>query len=63
MSIENAISKITGPVGTEVTLTVRHLGKNTMKDITVNRGRITTPIMTEYKNILKAYKAHKRWRE
>ena len=47
MSLENVISKIKGPAGTKVTLKVRHLGQDTTEDITINRDRITTPIMTE----------------
>lgn len=63
ISLENIISKITGPAGTKVTLTSRHLGKNTTVDITVNREQIPQPKMTEYQKRLAAYEAHKPWRE
>lgn len=63
MSLEDIISKIKGPVGTKVTLTVKHLGQDAAEDITVNRDRITSPELAEYKKRLKAYKAHKPWRE
>ena len=52
-----------GPVGTKVTLTVKHLGQDVAEDITVNRDRITSPELAEYEKRLKAYKAHKPWRE
>jgi len=63
MSIENVVSSIGGPIGTKVTLTIKRLSKDTSENITLNRAKIKTPIVTEYEKRLKAYKTHKPWRE
>jgi len=61
--LDDVISKIKGLAGTEVILTVRHLGKDTCEDIIINRDKIANPIMAEYEKRLESYKAHKPWRE
>ena len=43
MTINCAVSKITGPKGTKVTLTVRHPGSDEVEDITIVRDRIVVP--------------------
>ncbi|HEG44719.1 MAG TPA: S41 family peptidase [Phycisphaerales bacterium] len=43
MTINCAVSKITGPKGTKVTLTMRHEGADETFDITVTRDRIIVP--------------------
>ena len=43
MSILCAVSKITGPKGTDVTLTVKHEGSEETEDITITRGVIEVP--------------------
>ena len=63
MSIDDIISKLKGPEGTKVTLTIRHLGQDTTEDITVNRDRIAPPELAEYKKRLEVYKANKPLRE
>jgi len=45
MSLTCAVRKITGPKGTNVTLTVRHLGTEQTKEITITRARITVPTL------------------
>jgi tetratricopeptide (TPR) repeat protein/serine/threonine protein kinase len=60
---QDIISKIKGPVGTKVTLTVKHPVKDTIEDIIIGRNRIASPEMAEYEKRLEAYKAHKPWRE
>jgi carboxyl-terminal processing protease len=43
MSLMCAVRKITGPKGTNVTLTIRRPGQDETKDITITRDRITVP--------------------
>lgn len=43
MTIYCAVDKITGPIGTQVTLTIRHAGKQETEDITITRGKIVVP--------------------
>jgi carboxyl-terminal processing protease len=43
MSIICAVSKITGPKGTDVTLTIRHEGSDKTQKITIVRDRIVVP--------------------
>jgi carboxyl-terminal processing protease len=43
MSINCAVKNITGPAGTEVTLTIRRQGWEQPKDITITRARIIVP--------------------
>jgi len=43
MTIICAVSKITGPKGTNVTLTVKHAGSDETEDITITRGKIVVP--------------------
>ncbi len=43
MSLSCAVKNITGPAGTEVTLTIKRLGENKTMDITITRARITVP--------------------
>jgi carboxyl-terminal processing protease len=43
MSIFCAVSKITGPVNTQVTLTVKHAATKKVEDITITRKRIVVP--------------------
>lgn len=43
MTLYCAVRKITGPEGTEVTLTVRHPTDNEIEDITITRDRIIVP--------------------
>ena len=43
MTLICAVHKITGPKGTNVTLTVRHTGEENTEDITITRARITVP--------------------
>jgi carboxyl-terminal processing protease len=38
-----AVSKITGPKGTNVTLTIKHAGSEETEDITITRGKIVVP--------------------
>lgn len=63
MSIENVASIISGPIYTQVTLTVKRSGKDTSEDITLARDRIANPVITEYEKRLAAYKAKKAWRQ
>lgn len=43
MSIGCAVSKITGPKGTDVTLTIRHAGADETVEITITRDKIIVP--------------------
>lgn len=43
MSLYCAVRKITGPKGTKVTLTIRHIGSDKAEDITLTRDRIVVP--------------------
>jgi len=43
MTIVCAVSKITGPKGTKVRLTIRHAGLENTEDITITRDRIVVP--------------------
>ena len=43
MTIVCAVSKITGPKGTKVTLTVKHVDSDEIEDITITRGKIVVP--------------------
>jgi carboxyl-terminal processing protease len=43
MTIACAAQKITGPEGTDVTLTIRRMGENKTVDITITRARIVIP--------------------
>jgi carboxyl-terminal processing protease len=43
MTILCAVSKITGPKGTNVTLTIKHAGSDETEDITITRGKIVVP--------------------
>ncbi len=45
MTLTCAVSKITGPVGTPVTLTIRHKGsdKDETEDLTITRGKVVVP--------------------
>ena len=43
MSLPCAVKKITGPKGTEVTLTIRRPGQDGTRDITITRDRIIVP--------------------
>ena len=43
MTIFCAVSKITGPKGSKVTLTIRHAGSDKTEDITIVRDRIVVP--------------------
>jgi len=43
MTIYCAVSKITGPKGTKVTLTVKHADSDEVEDITITRDRIIVP--------------------
>lgn len=43
MSLYCAVRKITGSKGTQVTLTVRHIGADKSEDITITRDRIIVP--------------------
>jgi len=63
MSIENMVSRISGPMGTKVTLTVKRAGKDVSEDITLTRDKIANPTITEYEKRLATYKANKPWRE
>ena len=43
MTVVCAVSKITGPKGSKVTLTIRHAGSDKTEDITIVRDRIVVP--------------------
>ncbi|MBN1456317.1 MAG: S41 family peptidase, partial [Sedimentisphaerales bacterium] len=43
MSMNCAVSKITGPEGTDVTLTIQHAGSEETKDIVITRANIVVP--------------------
>jgi len=57
MSLICAVKKITGPKGTEVTLTVRHPGAETPEQITITRDRIVVPTIRGWQRT-----ADGRWR-
>ena len=43
MTIYCAVDKITGPTGTDVTLTIQHANSEETEDITITRGKIVVP--------------------
>lgn len=43
MTLTCAVKNITGPAGTEVTLTIRRAGEDKTRDITLTRAKITVP--------------------
>jgi serine/threonine protein kinase/Flp pilus assembly protein TadD len=59
LSIERVADVVRGPIGTEVRLTVKRSGKETIEDIPLIRERIVNPVITAYKLRLDAYKVHK----
>jgi len=63
MQIEDVASRITGPEGTKVTLTIKSGEERDSEEVIVIRERIESPLMDEYKKRLEAYKAHKPWRQ
>ena len=46
LSSEQVISKIRGPAGTTVVLTIRHAGDTQTEDVTITRANITVPAVT-----------------
>jgi len=51
MTIQCAVSKITGPRGTNVTLTVKHADTEQVEDITITRDHITVPTILGWQRI------------
>jgi carboxyl-terminal processing protease len=49
MSTEEAVSHISGPIGTDVTLTVHHITDDTTEDITITRQDIVVPAVRSLK--------------
>jgi carboxyl-terminal processing protease len=46
MSLAEAVSKIRGPAGTEVTLTIYRPSENKVFDVTIKREKIVVPSVT-----------------
>ncbi len=63
LSVESVAGTISGPVDTEVRLTIRRLNKEMPEDITLVRGRIANPVISAYEARLRAFQANKPWRE
>ncbi|MBC8273538.1 MAG: PDZ domain-containing protein, partial [Chloroflexi bacterium] len=61
LSVEKAANIISGPIDTEVTLTIRRNQASTFMDIKLARERITNPLYAAYSERLEAYKANKIW--
>lgn len=51
MSLHCAVRKITGPKGTDVTLTVQHIGVDQSEDITITRDRIIVPTVRGWQRL------------
>ncbi len=51
MSIQCAVNKITGPAGTDVTLTVRHEDTGDIEDIVITRAKIIVPTIKGWKRV------------
>jgi len=53
MTILCAVSKITGPKGTKVTLTIKHAGSDETEDITITRDKIVVPSTRGWRRVKK----------